>query len=146
LLFVYQRVVEKSLRNVWLAITDSSAVEVYLPGKASIKDAGDNTYRLSSKISVGFLRPTVNIDVHLSRIVDQASVDIELTGQSMGASIRGAGTILVAAVDARSTDLQIKADVRASGLLNQVEDSKIKAVTKEFIDAYLSNVETGLMN
>ena len=88
----------------------------------------------------------MNIDVHLSRIVDQASVDIELTGQSMGASIRGAGTILVAAVDARSTDLQIKADFRASGLLNQVEDSKIKAVTKEFIDAYLSNVETGLMN
>jgi len=139
--FVYQRMIEKSLRNVWVAITDSSIVEAHLPGETSVKDAGDNTYRLCSKISVGFLRPTVNIDVHLSRIIDQACVDIEVTGKSMGASINGVGSIVVASVDSVSTDLQINADVQTSGLLNQIDESKIKTAMEEFIDEYLSSVE-----
>ena len=134
--------IEKSLRNVWVAITDSSVVEAHLPGETSVKDAGDNTYQVSSKLSLGFLNPTVSIDVHLSRIVDQECVDIELTGKSMGASISGAGTIVLATADVGSTDLQINADIQTSGLLNQVDDSKIKAAATEFIDAYLSSVET----
>ena len=60
----------------------------------------------------------------------------------MKPSISGAGTIVLATADAGSTDLQINADVQTSGLLNQVDDSKIKAAATEFIDAYLSSVET----
>ena len=134
--------IEKSLRNVWVAITDSSVVEAHLPGETSVKDAGDNTYRVSSKLSLGFLNPTVSIDVHLSRIVDQECLDIELRGKSMGASISGAGTIVLATAYAGSTDLQINADIQTSGLLNHVDDSKITAAATEFIDAYLSSVET----
>ena len=139
--FVYQRMIEKSLRNVWAAITDSSVVEAHLPGETSVIDAGDNTYRVCSKLSLGFLSPTVRIDVHLSRIIDQACVDIEVTGKSMGASINGVGSIVVASVDSVSTDLQINADVQTSGLLNQIDESKIKTAMEEFIDEYLSSVE-----
>ena len=141
--FVYQRMIEKSLSNVWAAITDSSVLEVHLPGETSVKDAGDNTYRVCSKISFGFLRPTVNIDVHLSRIVDNVSLDFEVMGKSMGSSICGVGTIAITSTDAGSTDLEINAEIQTSGLLNQVDDSKIKTATAEFIDVYLSNVETG---
>ena len=97
---------------------------------------------MSFKISVGFFRPTVNINVHLSGIVNQASVDIEVTGKSMGAAVCGVGTIVIAPTDVGLTNLEINAEVQSSGLLNNVDDSKIKTATAEFIDAYLSKVET----
>ena len=59
----------------------------------------------------------------------------------MGASINGVGSIVVASVDSVSTDLQINADVQTSGLLNQIDESKIKIAMEEFIDEYLSSVE-----
>ena len=142
--FVYQRVIDSSLRNVWAAITDPCVVEVHLPGEASVTETGDKSYRVSFKISVGFFRPTVNINLHLSGVVDLASVDIEVTGKSMGAAVSGVGTIVIAPADAGLTDLEINAEVQSSGLLKNVDDSKIKTATAEFIDAYLSNVETGL--
>ena len=141
---MYQRVIDSSLRNVWASITDPCVVEVHLPGQASVTKTGDKKYRVSFKISVGFFRPTVNINVHLSGIVDLASVDIEVTGKSMGAAVCGVGTIVIAPTDVGLTNLEINAEVQSSGLLNNVDDSKIKTATAEFIDAYLSNVETGL--
>ena len=48
---------------------------------------------------------------------------------------------MVASVDSVSTDLQINADVQTSGLLNQIDESKIKTAMEEFIDEYLSSVE-----
>lgn len=141
---MYQRVIDSSLRNVWAAITDPCVVEVHLPGEASVTEIGDKSYRVSFKISVGFFRPTVNINLHLSGVVDLASVDIEVTGKSMGAAVSGVGTIVIAPADAGLTDLEINAEVQSSGLLKNVDDSKIKTATAEFIDAYLSNVETGL--
>ena len=140
--FVYQRVIDSSLRNVWASITDPCVVEVHLPGQASVTKTGDKKYRVSFKISVGFFRPTVNINVHLSGIVNQASVDIEVTGKSMGAAVCGVGTIVIAPKDVGLTNLEINAEVQSSGLLNNVDDSKIKTATAEFIDAYLSKVET----
>jgi len=140
--FVYQRVIDSSLRNVWASITDPCVVEVHLPGQASVTKTGDKKYRVSFKISVGFFRPTVNINVHLSGIVNQASVDIEVTGKSMGAAVCGVGTIVIAPTDVGLTNLEINAEVQSSGLLNNVDDSKIKTATAEFIDAYLSKVET----
>jgi carbon monoxide dehydrogenase subunit G len=139
---VYQRVIDSSLRNVWASITDPCVVEVHLPGQASVTKTGDKKYRVSFKISVGFFRPTVNINVHFSGIVDLASVDIEVTGKSMGAAVCGAGTIVIAPTDVGLTNLEINAEVQSSGLLNNVDDSKIKTATAEFIDAYLSKVET----
>ena len=141
---MYQRVIDSSLRNVWAAITDPCVVEVHLPGEASVTETDDKSYRVSFKISVGFFRPTVNINLHLSGVVDLASVDIEVTGKSMGAAVSGVGTIVIAPADAGLTDLEINAEVQSSGLLKNVDDSKIKTATAEFIDAYLSNVETGL--
>ena len=141
---MYQRVIDSSLRNVWAAITDPCVVEIHLPGESSVTETGDKSYRVSFKISVGFFRPTVNINLHLSGVVDLASVDIEVTGKSMGAAVSGAGTIVIAPADAGLTDLEINAEVQSSGLLKNVDDSKIKTATAEFIDAYLSNVETGL--
>ena len=140
--FVYQRVIDSSLRNVWAAITDPCVVKVHLPGEASVTETGDNSYRVSFKISVGFFRPTVNINLHLSGVVDLASVDIEVTGKSMGAAVCGVGTIVISPGDAGLTNLEINAEVQSSGLLKNVDDSKIKTATAEFIDAYLSNVET----
>ena len=139
---MYQRVIDSSLRNVWASITDPCVVEVHLPGQASVTKTGDKKYRASFKISVGFFRPTVNINVHLSGIVNQASVDIEVTGKSMGAAVCGVGTIVIAPTDVGLTNLEINAEVQSSGLLNNVDDSKIKTATAEFIDAYLSKVET----
>jgi carbon monoxide dehydrogenase subunit G len=139
---VYQRVIDSSLRNVWASITDPCVVEVHLPGQASVTKTGDKKYRVSFKISVGFFRPTVNINVHFSGIVDLASVDIEVTGKSMGAAVCGAGTIVIAPTDVGLTNLEINAEVQSTGLLNNVDDSKIKTATVEFIDAYLSKVET----
>ena len=141
---MYQRVIDSSLRNVWVAITDPCVVKVHLPGEASVTETGDNSYRVSFKISVGFFRPTVNINLQLSGFVDLASVDIEVIGKSMGASVCGVGTIVISPGDAGLTDLEINAEVQSSGLLKNVDDSKIKTATAEFIDAYLSNVETGL--
>ncbi len=140
--FVYQRVIDSSLRNVWASITDPCVVEVHLPGQASVTKTGDKKYRVSFKISVGFFRPTVNINVHLSGIVNQASVDIEVTGKSMGAAVCGVGTIVIAPTDVGFTNLEINAEVQSSGLLDNVDDSKIMTATAEFIDAYLSKVET----
>ena len=139
---MYQRVIDSPLRNVWAAITDPCVVEVHLPGEASVTETGDKSYRASFKISVGFFRPTVNINLHLSGFVDLASVDIEVIGKSMGASVCGVGTIVISPGDAGLTDLEINAEVQSSGLLKNVDDSKIKTATAEFIDAYLSNVET----
>ena len=139
---MYQRVIDSSLRNVWASITDPCVVEVHLPGQASVTKTGDKKYRVSFKISVGFFRPTVNINVHFSGIVDLASVDIEVTGKSMGAAVCGVGTIVIAPTDVGLTNLEINAEVQSSGLLNNVDDSKIKTATAEFIDAYLSKVET----
>ncbi len=140
--FVYQRVIDSSLRNVWASITDPCVVEVHLPGQASVTKTGDKKYRVSFKISVGFFRPTVNINVHFSGIVDLASVDIEVTGKSMGAAVCGVGTIVIAPTDVGLTNLEINAEVQSSGLLDNVDDSKIMTATAEFIDAYLSKVET----
>ena len=139
---MYQRVIDSSLRNVWASITDPCVVEVHLPGQASVTKTGDKKYRASFKISVGFFRPTVDINVHLSGIVNQASVDIEVTGKSMGAAVCGVGTIVISPGDGGLTNLEINAEVQSSGLLNNVDDSKIKTATAEFIDAYLSKVET----
>tara|TARA_B100001971_G_scaffold120952_1_gene111406 strand:+ start:1479 stop:1901 length:423 start_codon:yes stop_codon:yes gene_type:complete len=139
---VYQRVIDSSLRNVWASITDPCVVEVHLPGQASVTKTGDKKYRVSFKISVGFFRPTVNINVHFSGIVDLASVDIEVTGKSMGAAVCGVGTIVIAPTDVGLTNLEINAEVQSSGLLDNVDDSKIMTATAEFIDAYLSKVET----
>ena len=141
---MYQRVIDSPLRNVWAAITDPCVVEIHLPGESSVTETGDKSYRVSFKISVGFFRPTVNINLHLSGFVDLASVDIEVIGKSMGASVCGVGTIVISPGDAGLTDLEINAEVQSSGLLKNVDDSKIKTATAEFIDAYLSNVETGL--
>ena len=139
---MYQRVIDSSLRNVWAAITDPCVVEIHLPGESSVTETGDKSYRVSFKISVGFFRPTVNINVHLSGFVDLASVDIEVIGKSMGASVCGVGTIVISPGDAGLANLEINAEVQSSGLLNNVDDSKIKTATAEFIDAYLSKVET----
>ena len=139
---MYQRVIDSSLRNVWASITDPCVVEVHLPGQASVTKTGDKKYRVSFKISVGFFRPTVNINVHFSGIVDLASVDIEVTGKSMGAAVCGVGTIVIAPTDVGLTNLEINAEVQSSGLLDNVDDSKIMTATAEFIDAYLSKVET----
>ena len=140
--FAYQRVIDSSLRNVWAAITDPCVVEIHLPGESSVTETGDKSYRVSFKISVGFFRPTVNINVHLSGIMNQVSVDIEVSGKSMGAAVCGVGTIVIAPTDVGLTNLEINAEVQSSGLLNNVDDSKIKTATAEFIDAYLSKVET----
>ena len=139
---MYQRVIDSSLRNVWAAITDPCVVEIHLPGESSVTETGDKSYRVSFKISVGFFRPTVNINLHLSGVVDLTSVDIEVTGKSMGAAVCAVGTIVISPGDAGLTNLEINAEVQSSGLLNNVDDSKIKTATAEFIDGYLSKVET----
>ena len=80
--FVYERSTKAAAPIIWSALTDPGAMEPHLPGTAKVVSTGVNSYRVSMKISMGFLRPTVNADVQLSSIDEPRSFTIELSGKS----------------------------------------------------------------
>lgn len=138
--FVYDRVVVALTTTVWDVLTNSEAMEPYLPGTAKVASTGADSYRVSMKISVGFLRPTVNTNVQLSEVTELESFVIELSGKSMGAGVKGNAEVVLSALE-DSTRIQMTGTVETSGLLKKVPESKIEAAAIGFLESYFASVE-----
>ena len=138
--FVYDRVVVALTTTVWDVLTNSEAMESYLPGTAKVASNGADSYRVSMKISVGFLRPTVNTNVQLSEVNELESFVIELSGKSMGAGVKGSAEVVLSALE-DSTRVQMTGTFETSGLLKKVPESKIEAAAIGFLESYFASVE-----
>ena len=75
--------------EIWAALTEPATMEPHLPASTTITATGAEKLRISMKISMGFLRPTVSVDVHLSNIRPQDSISFEFSGKAMGAGVEG---------------------------------------------------------
>jgi len=141
--FDYDRTVEASLSTVWSVLTDPAAMEPHLPGTAKVVSTGSNSYRVSMKIRMGFLRPTVNADVQLSNIDELCGFMIELSGKSMGAGVSGKAdaTLTSFGDDSRRTNVQLAGSIETSGMLKKIADSKIEAAAIGFLESYFASVE-----
>jgi carbon monoxide dehydrogenase subunit G len=141
--FEYDRLVDAPVSTVWAVLTDPSKMEPHLPGTAKVVATGSDRYRISMKISMGFLRPTVNADVQLADIIELEFFVIELSGKSMGAGVAGNAAItLSAATDqAGSTRVTMNGTVQTSGLLSKVPDPKIETAARGFLESYFTSVE-----
>ena len=128
---------------VWDALTDPDAMTPHLPGTAKVVATGTDAYRVSMKISMGFLRPTVNADVQLSNLSKHVSFDISLTGKSMGAGVTGTAEVGLSETDsgAESNRIQMTGTIQTSGLLNKIADSKIENAATGFLEAYFQSIE-----
>jgi carbon monoxide dehydrogenase subunit G len=118
-------------------------MEPHLPGTAKVVATDTDSYRVSMKIKMGFLRPTVNADVQLSSVVANESFSINLSGKSMGAGVSGEAEVTLSAAEGESpaTRIAIVGSVESSGLLNKVGDSKIEQAAVGFLESYFSSVE-----
>ena len=149
--FEYDRLVEAPAEAVWAALTETTTMESHLPGATRVTSAGPEKLRVSMKISMGFLRPTVNVDVRLSDVNPKDSFKFEFDGKAMGAGIEGAATVSLNSGEnphgnpegdsTRSTRVKMTGTVHTSGLLKKVSDSKIQAAVTGFLDEYFASVE-----
>lgn len=141
--FVYERLVQAPLSTVWSVLTDPEAMEPHLPGTAKVKATGDLAYRVSMKISMGFLRPTVKANVQLSDVVKLEAFNISLSGKSMGAGVDGTAAVHFSEItgDVGTTRVVMSGNVSTSGLLKKVKDDKIENAAKGFLESYFSSVE-----
>ena len=131
------------MSTVWDVLVDPDAMAPHLPGPAKVVATGPNAYRVSMKISMGFLRPTVNADVQLSNLNERVSFDIGLVGKSMGAGVNGTAEVTLSEHDseADSSRVQMTGTIQTSGLLKKIADSKIEDAAVGFLEAYFQSVE-----
>jgi len=94
------------------------------------------------KISMGFLRPTVNANIQISNI-SVHRFTIELWGKSMGAGVSGNAEVILARLgsESESTVVQLVGSVETSGMLKKVADSKIEMAAIGFLESYFASVE-----
>jgi carbon monoxide dehydrogenase subunit G len=147
----YDRLVKAPAEAVWAALTDTATMEEHLPGEAGIAAVGPEQFRVSMKISMGFLRPTVGVDVRLSDVVHFESFRFEFGGKAMGAGVEGSAGVSVSpddfsqenpdAVAVASTRVRIAGLVKTSGLLTKISDSKVESAVTSFLDDYFDRVE-----
>ena len=118
-------------------------MEPHLPGTAKVVSTGSNSYRVSMKISMGFLRPTVNADAQLSDVELHQSFTINLSGKSMGAGVEGSAEVTLSTLpaDEGTTRVSMAGTVETSGLLKKIPDSKVEAAVSSFLDSYFASVE-----
>ena len=142
--FDYDRTVEASLSTVWSVLTDPAAMKPHLPGTATVVSTGSDSYRVSIKIRMGFLRPTVNANVHLSNIDELRGFTIELSGKSMGAGVstNAKMTLTGTGGDSGGTAIQMMGSVETSGMLKKVADSKIETAAVGFLESYFASIES----
>jgi carbon monoxide dehydrogenase subunit G len=142
--FEYDRTIAASAQTVWGVLTDPAVMEPHVMGTAKVVSTGTNAYRVSMKIKMGFLKPTVNADIVLSNVVSLQSMTIGMSGKSMGAGVSGTSeVVLTPALDgsSNSTLLKMTGVVETSGLLKKVSDSKIEAAAVGFLESYFESVE-----
>ena len=147
----YDRLVKAPAEAVWAALTDAATMEAHLPGDAGIDAVGPEQFRVSMKISMGFLRPTVGVDVRLSDVIPFESFKFEFAGKAMGAGVEGSAEVSVSpddfsqgnpdAVAVASTRVRIAGLVKTSGLLTKISDSKVESAVTGFLDDYFDRVE-----
>ena len=136
----YERTVAAPAEAVWEALTDPTAMSPHLPAATTVANVGPEKIRVSMKIKMGFLRPTVNVDVQLSDVVAIDSFRFAFAGKSMGAGVEGSA---LAELSAAGTKTQVKMEgtVETTGLLKKVSDSKTEAAVSGFLDDYFASVE-----
>jgi len=141
--FKYERTIAVPVSTIWDALIDPDAMTPHLPGTAKVVATGANAYRVSMKISMGFLRPTVNGNVQLSNLNEGVSFDISLTGKSMGAGVTGSAEVVLRDPDsgANSSRIQMTGSIQTSGLLNKIADSKIEGAATGFLEAFFQSIE-----
>ncbi len=146
--FEYDRLVGAPAEAVWTALTDAATMESHLPGSTRVTVTGPEKLRVSMKIKMGFLRPTVNVDVQLSNISPPDSFEFEYAGKAMGAGVEGTAAVVItaggnphASSNGGSTRIRMAGSLLTSGLLKKVSDSKIEAAVTGFLDEYFASVE-----
>ena len=141
--FEYERLVDAPEEALWAALTEPAAMEQHLPGGTRVTAAGSEKLRVSMKIPMGFLRPTVNVDIRLSNVSLNDSFEFDFEGKAMGAGIAGtaAMTVVPDAALTGSTRVRLTGTVQTSGPLKKISDSKIEVASAGFLDNYLASVE-----
>jgi len=142
--FDYDRTVEASRSTIWSVLTDPAVMKPHLPGTAKVVSTGSDSYRVSMKIRMGFLRPTVNADVQLSNIDELRGFTIELSGKSMGAGVlvNAKMTLTDTGDDSGGTAIQMMGTVETTGMLKKVADSKIETAAVGFLESYFASIES----
>ena len=147
--FEYDRLVDAPAEAVWEALTETATMESHLPGNTRVTSTGPEKLRVSTKISMGFLRPTVNVDVRLSDVRPEDSFNFEYGGKAMGTGVQGAARVAISPGEnphggsTLSTRVRMSGSVHTSGLLRKVCDSRIEAAVTGFLDEYFASVERG---
>ena len=120
------------LRDISLTIDANMIFSIIGPN-----GAGKST---TLKILMGFLRPTVNVDVQLSDVVAIDSFRFTFAGKSMGAGVEGSARTEVSD-EGTKTLVKMEGTVETTGLLKKVSDSKTEAAVSGFLDNYFTSVE-----
>ena len=145
--FEFDRLVEASAVDVWDALTETATMESHLPGTTRVTSTGPEKLRVTMKISMGFLRPTVNVDVRLLNVSPKDTFSFKFEGKALGAGVDGEASVALnpggnpEGGPVPSTRVSIKGSVRTSGLLRNVSDSKIDAAVTGFLGEYFASVE-----
>jgi len=141
--FEYERLVDAPEEALWAALTEPATMEQHLPGGTRVTAAGSEKLRVSMKIPMGFLRPTVNVDIRLSNVSLNDSFEFDFEGMAMGAGIAGtaAMTVVPNADLTGSTRVRLTGTVQTSGPLKKISDSKIEVASAGFLDNYFASVE-----
>jgi hypothetical protein len=141
--FDYKRLVAAPVSTVWDVLTDPVAMEPHMPGTAKVVSTEQDGYRVSMKMPMGFLRPTINADVRLSDVDKPRSFTIGLSGKAMGAGVAGSAEVSLSTTIGQDSSTQVAmiGVVTTSGLLAKVPDSKIEAAAAGFLESYFSSVE-----
>jgi len=142
--FEYERLVKAPAEAIWAALTETTIMESHLPGSTRVTSTGPEKLRVSMKISMGFLRPTVNVDIELSDVNPQNSFGFEFQGKALGAGIEGEATVSLGSGDqpeSGATRVRMSGVLHTFGLLKKVSDSKIDAAVSGFLNDYFASVE-----
>tara|TARA_A100001037_G_scaffold238080_1_gene217396 strand:+ start:6914 stop:7360 length:447 start_codon:yes stop_codon:yes gene_type:complete len=141
--YVYERAVKVTHATLWQALTDPAVINVHLRNGVKIFSDSPGEYRVSMKVSVGFMRPTVKADVRLGEIRETQGFALSISGKAMGASVTGAGSVRLDAVAGISevTLFALSGSIETTGLLKKISDEKIHAATTDFLENYFSSLE-----
>ncbi|MDA1279484.1 MAG: SRPBCC domain-containing protein [Chloroflexi bacterium] len=136
----YERPVAAPGETVWAALTDPEAMSPHLPAATTVVKTGPDKIRVSMKIKMGFLRPTVSVDVQLSDVATNHSFRSTAAGKSMGAGLEGSARVTISDAGT-ATFVRMAGTVETTGLLKKVPDSKINTAVSGFLDDYFASVE-----
>jgi len=136
------QIIAATRNQVWDALNTPGTLQACIPGCESLSASGDNQYTLVMVAAVGPVKAKFKATLTLSDIVAGAAYTMTFDG-SGGAAGFGKGqasvTLVDAAGDPASTQLDYTAQVQVGGKIAQVGARLIDGVAKKLSDAFFKN-------